>query len=1523
MSQEVASLVRQRAVIKSRLTNFKKFLDACTVDSLDDAAICELEQKVERINLANEEFAGIQCQIESLVEDLEEQITERDLVENSFDRYLGIAKSLLVNTKSEVRSGNSGRSSANSSRPSNSRYRGGGEGASVNVDIRLPKIELPKFSGDASSWVEFREIYNSLIHFNENISDIQKFHYLKAALQKDAANAIQCIDFTAANYKNAYDAVIERYDNVRLLTHNHVHAIFSISPITKETADEIRRIIDTVSKHLKSLEQLGEQVDTWDTLIIYVIASKLDKFSLREWEKYASHLSNKPNLKDIREFLKSRAGILEALEAKASQDRVGKGRQAASTSKGLVSTTGSKCLACDQNHSIQNCPAFQKLNVSQRYEKLKEKKACRNCLRLGHFSRQCRASRCKRCSAKHNTLLHFEKTNSSVPENSEQTPAAACLSSYATPDHALLSTTIVEISDKNGNPCQGRAVLDSGSQSNYITKEFCNRLGIPVTNVHFALSGINENALIAKAKCNVDLRSRINNFCRSLTFYVLPTITGDVPMIKVNRSELNVPKNIPLADPTFDCPGKIDMLIGVEIFYELLCIGQIRLGRGMPVLQKTVLGWLVSGPISSCHSGSKELKSICGLSVDNNVQQQLAAFWEMEEMPTEKPKSAEEEACEEHFAKTTKRKLGKEIRDSNPNLSRIILHDFYVDDMLTGCENFDEALDICKDIASVLKSGCFELRKWQSNSSELLSTLSMNNNEEHTLKFGERENCKTLGLVWMSDRDVLTYNIGKFERTDRTTKRILLSHISQVYDPLGLVSPCIIKAKIMLQLLWLEKVEWDETVSQSLHTSWCKLRDDLPSLNELAIPRKVISANAWKIELHGFSDSSKDAYGGCLYVRSIDKDGSIEVHLLCSKSKVAPLKTISIPRLELCAALVLSRLADKVRKSLNLTFDRCILWSDSSVVLGWLNHSPGALKTFVANRVSEIQTLTSDSQWRYIGTKDNPADLVSRGAYPHELSSKSIWWNGPEFISKPEACWPESKFTVPNLPEINVTSKTLVANSEFADSLFNRYSSLSKLKRVIAYIMRFRYLKSMAGTCKGSLTVVELNRALLCLVKLAQMSSFWEERRNLIKGTGLNPKSRLLNLSPFLDEHGVIRVGGRLKNSNYRFEKVHPTLLCSKHPLAVLIVKFEHQISYHAGPQALLAAVREKYWILSGRRLCKDIINKCVVCRKQKAQILSPIMGQLPKSRFDCNFPFEICGVDYAGPFLIKDRQGRGAKLVKCYVSLFICFASKAVHLELVSDLSTETFILALRRFVARRGKPKQINSDNGSNFIGANSELKELSSFLRKHSSSIIDACSEYDIEWRFIPAHSPHFGGLWEAGVKSVKHHLRRTASSANFTFEEFYSLLVQIEAILNSRPLCPLSTDPNDLAPLTPSHFLIGRTGTEIPDPDVTTINPSRLSRFQKVQGVKQHFWQRWSLEYVGELQLRKKWMRDGGPMLQPGMMVLIKEDNLPPSKWKLGRVLQVHAGRDGVARVATVKSVTGEIKRSFSKLCPLFE
>lgn len=314
------------------------------------------------------------------------------------------------------------------------------------------------------------------------------------------------------------------------------------------------------------------------------------------------------------------------------------------------------------------------------------------------------------------------------------------------------------------------------------------------------------------------------------------------------------------------------------------------------------------------------------------------------------------------------------------------------------------------------------------------------------------------------------------------------------------------------------------------------------------------------------------------------------------------------------------------------------------------------------------------------------------------------------------------------------------------------------------------------------------------------------------------------------------------------------------------------------------------------------------------------MMGNLPEHRVKVSAPFSTCGVDYAGPLLIKDRKGRGSKTSKCYVCLFICFSVKAVHLELVTDLSTDSFLLALRRFVSRRGLPLHIYSDNGTNFVGANASLRELGSFLRTNSNDILAATAAKGITWHFIPGHSPHFGGLWEAGVKSAKHHLRRVVGNALLTFEELYSTLVQIEAVLNSRPLTPLSTDPNDLTPLTPSHFLVGRPLTSVPDEDVTHVPESRLSRFQRVQLLQQHFWARWSKEFISQLQQRLKWRKSEGS-LREGDMVLIKDDHLPPMKWRLGRIIELHCGKDTINRVASIKTQNGVIRRSFAKICPL--
>lgn len=269
-----------------------------------------------------------------------------------------------------------------------------------------------------------------------------------------------------------------------------------------------------------------------------------------------------------------------------------------------------------------------------------------------------------------------------------------------------------------------------------------------------------------------------------------------------------------------------------------------------------------------------------------------------------------------------------------------------------------------------------------------------------------------------------------------------------------------------------------------------------------------------------------------------------------------------------------------------------------------------------------------------------------------------------------------------------------------------------------------------------------------------------------------------------------------------------------------------------------------------------------------------------------------------------------------------MCFSTKAVHLELVSNLSTQAFLAALRRFVARRGKPKEIFSDCATNFVGASKELKNMHKFsaTSQNNEEIAAYLASEQITWHFNPPSAPHFGGLWEAGVKSMKFHMKRIIGNSVLTYEEFSTVLAQIEACLNSRPLCPLSSDPSDLAVLTPGHFLIGAPLTDIPERDISDVPISRLKRWQLTQRVFQHFWKRWSQEYLSSLQQRFKWCKRE-PNIQTGDLVLIKDQCMSPLRWKLARVVQTHPGPDKCVRVVTLKTSNGELKRPISKLCKL--
>ncbi|XP_013168051.1 PREDICTED: uncharacterized protein LOC106118039 [Papilio xuthus] len=312
---------------------------------------------------------------------------------------------------------------------------------------------------------------------------------------------------------------------------------------------------------------------------------------------------------------------------------------------------------------------------------------------------------------------------------------------------------------------------------------------------------------------------------------------------------------------------------------------------------------------------------------------------------------------------------------------------------------------------------------------------------------------------------------------------------------------------------------------------------------------------------------------------------------------------------------------------------------------------------------------------------------------------------------------------------------------------------------------------------------------------------------------------------------------------------------------------------------------------------------------------MSNIMGDMPNERVEPDFPFNTVGTDFAGPFLISDRKGRGCKITKCYLCIFICFRYKCVHLEAVSELSKDAFILTLKRFIARRGLPKLIYCDNGRNFVAAS---KEISSFLQSNIDTIHDYAALRGIDFKFSPAYAPHFNGLAEAGVKSAKFHIRRVLGNSHLTFEELTSLFAQIEAILNSRPLCPLSPSPNDFQPLTPAHFLIGRPLTSLPSPSFLDCNANRLSRFQHLEQIRQHFWKRWTNEYIAELQQRSKW-RAESRHLKIDDLVLVKEDNAPPLCWRLGRVNKLYPGPDDVPRVADVVTSQGTVRRALNRLC----
>lgn len=921
------------------------------------------------------------------------------------------------------------------------------------------------------------------------------------------------------------------------------------------------------------------------------------------------------------------------------------------------------------------------------------------------------------------------------------------------------------------------------------------------------------------------------------------------------------------------------------------------------------------------------------------------------------------------------RQCATDHQEEFPVGANAVLNRFYYDDMMAGADTEEELLLVFEQVQALLARGCFEMAKWTSNNGRLAAHISQHQNAQVEFPF----EAGVLGMLWLPAADLLCVKIDPSIceiPEEHLTKRRVFSAIAKVYDPNGLVAPIIVNGKILQQDIWRSGIGWDERIPFNLTEKWNQFKQNIATVDLIRIPRWLRTGPGIKLQLHIFTDASEKALGASAYARVIDDAGQIHVSLITSKSKVAPVRRMTIPRLELWAALIGAELYQYVIKACEWMDIDSYFWTDSTIAICWIKRDPEQNKPFVAHKVLAIRQLCNGSVWRHVDGTQNPADLLTRGLSADILRKSDLWFHGPDWLSRPQGEWPIPAITTltPAAKEaIRAEQKHFLERNKFAEeigpfvaavfttetewlgigmgdgaeSLIDRHSELSKLLRVTAFVFRFiQNVKvninkrkenghfAAARRTYGQLELVpfintsERRKALLYWVRLAQYKSYAQEIKCCTERLPLPKNSKLIKLLPHLDTVGLLRVGGRLSKANIPEDAKHQLILPPKARISHLLIRDAHYKTVHGGPQLMMAFLRRSFWITRFRQIIKSVVHNCTVCIRYEQSPGEQLMGDLPADRVNETEPFLHTGVDFAGPFNIKKSPGRPASArnpnaatttTKAWIVIFVCMATRAVHIDVVAGLTIEDFLGAFERFIMRKGRCAVLHSDNGTNFVGSDNELKRV---LRSWAQRLPEQqLANFGTRWKFIAPAAPHKGGLWEAAVRSMKRHLRRTIGKRQLDKDELYHIAVQIEGCLNSRPLWPLTDDPTDVAPLTPAHFILGKSILLQPlSEDVSDTPSNRLTIWGRRQQLLQQIWRRWRDEYIADKQQRTKWysIKEN---LKVGDLVVIRNENLPPAIWCLGRVIKAHKAADGLVRAALVKTATGELERPINKLCVL--
>ena len=865
-----------------------------------------------------------------------------------------------------------------------------------------------------------------------------------------------------------------------------------------------------------------------------------------------------------------------------------------------------------------------------------------------------------------------------------------------------------------------------------------------------------------------------------------------------------------------------------------------------------------------------------------------------------------------------------------PMAALAVKRNFYMDDFFKSVKSTNEAMEMQQQLAGMLNLGGFHLTKWISNEKEVMEQIpeperapSVKVVDENIVLPVER----ALGVFWDTNSDCFVYEVVKRNIAD--TRRKMLSLIASLFDPIGFLAPFLVRAKILLQQVWQCGIGWDDVIPSKLLEEWSKWQEELDGISQFRVPRfyRHVPDSPSAIELHVFGDASEQAFCSVAYFRFCYASGAVKCAFVTAKTRVAPKKPLSIPKLELQAAVLSARLSLVVIKEHDYIIDSTYFWTDSSTVFQWIRGVSKRHPAFIANRIGEILDSTDPCQWNHCPGLLNPADHGSRGLPVTSITSGSSWLNGPAFLFLPEEKWPKGNSTLESCKQIvddpraqEPTVTWIGAVKDTKNECFSpaKYSSLTKFLRVTAYLARFIYncRHSKSERRIGTLLVQEIEQARMFWIRNAQAESFPQEVTALVSKQLVSSKSKLVSLSPFLDEHGIIRAGGRIQRAEIPFCTRHPIVLSPNHEFTRLLVMNCHERLKHEGVDHVRNELRQQYWILRCRSTVWKILHQCSYCRRRRAKPAPPMMASLPYDRVQIAPAFSKIGVDFFGLLKVKHLR----KQEKRYGCLFTCLVTRAVHLEVAFSLSTDSFIMCLRRFIARRGKPTVIYSDNGTNFVGANRELRECINDWNQ--DTIGSVLSQEGIQWVFNPPAAPHMGGVWERLVRSCKKALNVVLQNQVLTDEVLLTAFAEVEWLVNSRPLTEVSSDLEDLEALTPNHFIMGRGTHNLPPGVFVDREISSHKRWRQAQVVATHIWNRWLREYLPSLITRKKWLQPTANV-KIGDLVLVVDYAVPRGYWPLGRIVKVFPGHDNIVRSAEVKTKFGVMKRPVTKLALLEE